>query len=152
MYGQYFLVRFWETPPLAWGRRGNHCTIMLTSRNTPTGVGKTLHTTNEPVNFWKHPHWRGEDRRQCQLRARRPETPPLAWGRPAEVEAPTDRQRNTPTGVGKTPIYCKRTTYVTSMLWLELTQRFEYQLQTRYFCLLLFGGTDNANAVSRRCR
>ncbi len=50
-----------ETPPRAWGRLNfNHRHDGLT-RNTPTGVGKTMVPKNARYQQKKHPHGRGED-------------------------------------------------------------------------------------------
>ena len=50
----------------------------------------------------KHPHVRGEDKRESTPRIIFPETPPRAWGRHAESLGYEANNRNTPTCVGKT--------------------------------------------------
>ena len=55
-----FLQR--ETPPRTWGRPGRIADLMKHNRNTPTHVGKTLPLREMQLQFWKHPHARGEDR------------------------------------------------------------------------------------------
>ena len=53
----------------------------------------------------KHPHSRGEDARLFRILQRRPETPPLTWGRLARGLVAIVSIRNTPTHVGKTTTY-----------------------------------------------
>ena len=91
-----------ETPPRAWERRGRGLTPSKQSRNTPTGVGKTLAAAMSESSLWKHPHGRGEDFFMQQQFSASFETPPRAWGRPPGRPAYLPRKRNTPTGVGKT--------------------------------------------------
>ena len=50
-----------ETPPRAWGRRGQRHRQAEASRNTPTGVGKTVPICSARWHGEKHPHGRGED-------------------------------------------------------------------------------------------
>ena len=71
-----------ETPPRAWGRL-----------RQPDPSGKPC---------WKHPHGRGEDCNNTLTPMLRRETPPRAWGRPNIYIRHAGRERNTPTGVGKT--------------------------------------------------
>ena len=73
-------------------------------RNTPTGVGKTVPQYFKPVIFWKHPHGRGEDCCYGNGSRGQKETPPRAWGRRKKSPCPCIKCRNTPTGVGKTPL------------------------------------------------
>ena len=91
-----------ETPPRAWGRRDRRITAPYTYGNTPTSVGKTCQGCASRAARGKHPHERGED---CPCRTAplpKPETPPRAWGRLGELQAPFLRDGNTPTSVGKT--------------------------------------------------
>ena len=92
------------------------------SRNTPTGVGKTLLNRKKNTRRKKHPHRCGEDGCAC-IEALTPletppqvwgrplnryysdnscETPPQVWGRRVRVLRPKNITGNTPTGVGKT--------------------------------------------------
>ena len=91
-----------ETPPRAWGRPRGRSTSAACSRNTPTGVGKTVTGKSTQNMMEKHPHGRGEDVpydiRQGAFR----ETPPRAWGRRHDLRQRGDHGGNTPTGVGKT--------------------------------------------------
>ena len=50
-----------ETPPRAWGRRLVTGIWSISSRNTPTCVGKTWTGVSPAFAPWKHPHVRGED-------------------------------------------------------------------------------------------
>ena len=50
-----------ETPPRVWGRRCFFGCTSLTSRNTPTRVGKTGVSELTEGRDWKHPHACGED-------------------------------------------------------------------------------------------
>ena len=50
-----------ETPPQAWGRHYPNFNPLNRSRNTPTGVGKTVCVTTKNGPLQKHPHRRGED-------------------------------------------------------------------------------------------
>ena len=52
------------------------------TRNTPTGVGKTVLIAMINYPFKKHPHGRGEDASLSIAPPATPETPPRAWGRP----------------------------------------------------------------------
>ena len=75
----------------------------ISSRNTPTCVGKTQDSQAKNTRMWKHPHVRGEDMDWrfacfCPL-----ETPPRAWGRLTSGRSVDFLTRNTPTCVGKTP-------------------------------------------------
>ena len=91
-----------ETPPRAWGRRGNGRRQWRRKRNTPTGVGKTGGSAKSGDQDQKHPHGRGEDRTPPESTRVMPETPPRAWGRPAQAPSFRPSPGNTPTGVGKT--------------------------------------------------
>ena len=92
-----------ETPPRAWGRQMLARCWRLTSRNTPTCVGKTRGSLPRLPRGEKHPHVRGEDKALPQASSARLETPPRAWGRPLGVGVVTYTGGNTPTCVGKTP-------------------------------------------------
>ena len=112
-----------ETPPQAWGRLIKLNFAAEVDRNTPTGVGKTLHDVLEFTLLKKHPHRRGEDRNRQLKKWRERETPPQAWGRHQSelrgsclarkhphrrgedylyVPCGESHGGNTPTGVGKT--------------------------------------------------
>ena len=95
-----------ETPPRAWGRLDGGRIGKVGKGNTPTGVGKT--TTPKSPSIWmrKHPHGRGEDRVIGNVLTSISETPPRAWGRRYYQHPSEHRQRNTPTGVGKTLVSC----------------------------------------------
>ena len=92
----------WETPPHAWGRRRECHRNENICGNTPTCVGKTskLHAVSQATG--KHPHMRGEDRRNIPSKLRKLETPPHAWGRHITRKITIDNRGNTPTCVGKT--------------------------------------------------
>ena len=94
-----------ETPPQAWGRHGIEVDQSRMVGNTPTGVGKTQNGVGILVLSEKHPHRRGEDRTISVTPDSGVETPPQAWGRPAHDEVRRIIMRNTPTGVGKTPLF-----------------------------------------------
>ena len=70
--------------------------------NTPTSVGKTSRIMAREARVEKHPHERGEDRSVTPDMARAMETPPRAWGRPANPAMAACIEGNTPTSVGKT--------------------------------------------------
>ncbi len=74
----------------------------MASRNTPTGVGKTLVRFSVWHDSWKHPHGRGEDEAARSIKKALLETPPRAWGRLGLVGGDDNGGGNTPTGVGKT--------------------------------------------------
>ena len=78
-----------------------HCFLC---RNTPTCVGKTKLGLHIFSTMRKHPHVRGEDGVPAAERPSRSETPPRAWGRPADGTTQVAASRNTPTCVGKTVI------------------------------------------------
>ncbi len=71
-------------------------------RNTPTGVGKTPDHAVRLSSRWKHPHGRGEDQFTAWKKLEAVETPPRAWGRLGTACRQSVKERNTPTGVGKT--------------------------------------------------
>ncbi len=97
-------VRNQETPPRAWGRLIKTIDSSGNTRNTPTGVGKTKAIIRALKKKEKHPHGRGEDQPPVPDRNPPGETPPRAWGRPQIFWECVDELRNTPTGVGKTPM------------------------------------------------
>ena len=70
-----------ETPPRAWGRLTGCAMPEASTRNTPTGVGKTIPPHLPTSCIRKHPHGRGEDRGCAGKTAATAETPPRAWGR-----------------------------------------------------------------------
>ena len=72
------------------------------SRNTPTGVGKTMYLDIKKIHLRKHPHGRGEDPGDSIQQSTGVETPPRAWGRLSPFFRGKTGGRNTPTGVGKT--------------------------------------------------
>ena len=98
----------WETPPCAWGRPAYVVFGGVCHGNTPTCVGKTWRTAWPRHMSWKHPHVRGEDTLYDTLSCVNMETPPRAWGRPAENEKLRRCHGNTPTCVGKTKWPCYR--------------------------------------------
>ena len=65
-------------------------------------VGKTRHSMRRRDIKRKHPHRRGEDSDQFVRKLLAEETPPQAWGRLRPMVGYTPKERNTPTGVGKT--------------------------------------------------
>ena len=65
-------------------------------------MGKTKLFEKAMSGDKKHPHGRGEDFIGGSLLGIGRETPPRAWGRQGVCEAYRCRDRNTPTGVGKT--------------------------------------------------
>ena len=91
-----------ETPPRAWGRRGNTGPIMDILRNTPTRVGKTRTSPSTFESTKKHPHARGEDGQGMGAADTALETPPRAWGRRIGEPCDSLENGNTPTRVGKT--------------------------------------------------
>ena len=91
-----------ETPPHAWGRPDSPDKIPMSTRNTPTCVGKTHVKHEGPLLVRKHPHMRGEDSLHTTPKNQKYETPPHAWGRRSNTLFCTCCRRNTPTCVGKT--------------------------------------------------
>ena len=92
------------TPPRAWGRLWVTAHRHHLDRNTPTGVGKTPPLFSDSLRFPEHPHGRGEDRIRSFVKFEEVGTPPRAWGRRAPPSDVSRDLRNTPTGVGKTPL------------------------------------------------
>ena len=70
-----------ETPPRAWGRPCGVSSDSISTRNTPTCVGKTSKGLGMDWRGKKHPHVRGEDSPKMKMQAIKGETPPRAWGR-----------------------------------------------------------------------
>ena len=91
-----------ETPPRVWGRLARTSSNSISSRNTPTGVGKTTLLPSEDLFIEKHPHGCGEDSQATLSMVQPWETPPRVWGRPAYHFEMSPVNGNTPTGVGKT--------------------------------------------------
>ena len=91
-----------ETPPRAWGRLLYVSNCALSTRNTPTCVGKTFPKISMAFTVKKHPHVRGEDSPLANASSEPIETPPRAWGRRVSSVWETSSPRNTPTCVGKT--------------------------------------------------
>ncbi len=95
-----------ETPPPVWGRQDQETLEQILLRNTPTCVGKTH------LHHWrcgqqqKHPHLCGEDMKSTPGSTTSWETPPPVWGRQISEALRKVAVGNTPTCVGKTPIYC----------------------------------------------
>mgnify|MGYP000921583185 CR=1 FL=1 len=109
--------------PRAWGIRCSRRSCTQSSRSIPTGVGNTLHIGSVLARYWRsiptgvgntprasfqpahvpvHPHGRGEYAgrgRSCRTLLG---PSPRAWGIPVRGEAPADRARSIPTGVGNT--------------------------------------------------
>ena len=65
-------------------------------------MGKTLQLFVKRLRKRKHPHGRGEDNWLRRTYLGTAETPPRAWGRPANFRDIRWLRGNTPTGVGKT--------------------------------------------------
>ena len=97
-----------ETPPRAWGRPSGDTQALRVRGNTPTGVGKTHTCHHRCTAPQKHPHGRGEDRAAVKQSCYRAETPPRAWGRQAARPRQCLPLGNTPTGVGKTPTFSRK--------------------------------------------
>ena len=93
-----------ETPPRAWGRPAWPADRRCRRGNTPTGVGKTCSRMVWAASTGKHPHGRGEDVTVIWSSGLSLETPPRAWGRLQPNPIDLTRNRNTPTGVGKTVV------------------------------------------------
>src|SRR5690625_1224050 len=94
-----------DTRPHAWGRLSLPSPLLSIPGNTPTCVGKTQAASEWRQPHEKHPHMRGEDNIPVNTDAVQLETPPHAWGRPCLCSSFFISFRNTPTCVGKTPIY-----------------------------------------------
>ena len=91
------------SPPRAWGRRASRWVAVEQRRFTPTCVGKTLATRHRSLGWSVHPHVRGEDALLAGGGFVRSGSPPRAWGR-RNITVPTlQKERFTPTCVGKTP-------------------------------------------------
>ena len=91
-----------ETPPRAWGKRSRNNGRVLSWRNTPTCVGKTLDLVPVLDEKEKHPHVRGENSRTVPPWISAGETPPRAWGKHPNACRAGIWYGNTPTCVGKT--------------------------------------------------
>ncbi len=102
-----------ETPPRAWGRRHPPAARLITSRNTPTCVGKTRQSSAAVSLRGKHPHVRGEDPAGWRSVTVTAETPPRAWGRLLMPVWRVCLRGNTPTCVGKT----RKKTLSRSPMW-----------------------------------
>ncbi len=95
-----------ETPPRPWGRQFQTISANIRLGNTPTPVGKTQSDQHIDQIKRKHPHARGEDSKCNPYILADKETPPRPWGRRWAVIIRSQRVRNTPTPVGKTPGAC----------------------------------------------
>ncbi len=90
------------TPPRAWGGPWRRVHRPDSTRNTPTGVGRTRRGWSLTTTAAEHPHGRGEDVAVVALAATGSGTPPRAWGGRIYTSNLTPAERNTPTGVGRT--------------------------------------------------
>ncbi len=97
-----WLYASWKHPPRTWGRRHHGPCVVERLRNTPTNVGKTVPGQYVYAYCQKHPHERGEDLIEMLHVKPHIETPPRTWGRRVPQMSFRNRQRNTPTDVGKT--------------------------------------------------
>ncbi len=101
-----------ETPPRAWGRVVGIAKGLFRQGNTSTCVGKTQNNRGIRMHPRKHPHLRGENPVSSYSSAAFTETPPRAWGRLLHRSCRLVPRGNTPTCVGKTPLYqlffCRR--------------------------------------------
>ena len=96
----FMVVR--ETPPRTWGRQLTTSISKLTSRNTPTHMGKTFFFSMQIFLGEKHPHAHGEDPLVNSTYISVLETPPRTWGRLGSLLEKESDLRNTPTHMGKT--------------------------------------------------
>ncbi len=65
-------------------------------------MGKTKLVKPYSIGTWKHPHGRGEDRKNAVHGLEYLETPPRSWGRQKYNGQNKGKRGNTPTVVGKT--------------------------------------------------
>ena len=89
------------SPPHAWGKCNTALRCFMSSRFTPTRVGKIISPVRMPVASSVHPHTRGENGTLDRWPAAPSGSPPHAWGKlPKTGNAEVDL-RFTPTRVGK---------------------------------------------------
>jgi len=90
------------SPPRVWGKRCLCKANFRRGRFTPTGVGKTAFAPEKKLSFKVHPHGCGENQRQCCTTISSVGSPPRVWGKLSSIATPSELNRFTPTGVGKT--------------------------------------------------
>ena len=90
------------TSPRAWGKHVRDAHLVRYSRNIPTGVGKTDSVCSPLGARTEHPHGRGENGQARGNEVEKRGTSPRAWGKLTFPTMKTIRNRNIPTGVGKT--------------------------------------------------
>ena len=92
------------TSPRAWGEADDPDADKDNLRNIPTGVGRSVRYGQRDGRSTEHPHGRGE-KRQGRMRSLCVSgTSPRAWGEGARVRGGRRRDRNIPTGVGRSSV------------------------------------------------
>jgi len=90
------------SPPRAWGQLPLSLSDRIFNRFTPTGVGTTVTTTNDPAQATVHPHGRGDNASVWRACPGVAGSPPRAWGQRYGCDDDLGAIRFTPTGVGTT--------------------------------------------------
>ena len=72
------------------------------TRSTPTSVGRTRKSQPYELSVSEHPHERGADNVRLDRNVGKDGAPPRAWGGRGLCRRRLDRQRSTPTSVGRT--------------------------------------------------
>ena len=90
------------TPPRVWGKLSGITSPFVFTRYTPTCVGKTFMETALMMDIQVHPHVCGENYHPASSPNPPIGTPPRVWGKLHNDHGDLDRERYTPTCVGKT--------------------------------------------------
>jgi len=88
------------SPPRAWGQCAGVCSLTVTTRFTPTGVGTMPPPATAFCPFPVHPHGRGDNALRYGQNQHEDGSPPRAWGQLLRRHLNPHRIRFTPTGVG----------------------------------------------------
>ena len=89
------------TSPRAWGEAQGRSGRVGLPRNIPTGVGRRTSSSRSSRRRAEHPHGRGEKGSYRTEVRWRDGTSPRAWGEDDDHHPLQERQRNIPTGVGR---------------------------------------------------
>ena len=101
---------FTGSPPHAWGKFVQFLCLLIPCRFTPTCVGKIPAVVSDLSGSPVHPHMRGENSMDGNLRMSLNGSPPHAWGKLLLIRRLRQHHRFTPTCVGK--ICVKEHTYL----------------------------------------
>ena len=89
------------SPPPMWGKAAISCAVVSDIGITPTHVGKSCHTFEQPFKDKDHPHPCGEKPYISNIAVDEEGSPPPMWGKGEHYHLRFFKLRITPTHVGK---------------------------------------------------